>query len=64
MTPKMLRGIKTRAEHARIGADRTPPLPLPTAVDVAPPIRSQPPSDSGDRRFHSNTAVFLKGTPR
>ena len=38
-TPRMLRGIKTRAEHARNGTDRTPPLPLPTLVDLAP-IRS------------------------
>ena len=38
-TPRMLRGINTRAEHARNGTDRTPPLPLPTLVDLAP-IRS------------------------
>lgn len=40
MSPKMLRGIKTRAEHAPNGAVRTPPLPLPTDLNVALPIRS------------------------
>ena len=40
MTPKMLRGIKSRAENALKGADRSPPLPLPTNANVALPIQS------------------------
>jgi len=40
MTPKMLRGIKIRAEHAPSGADRTAPLPVPADITVALPIRS------------------------
>jgi len=39
MTPKMLRGVKTRAEQAPDGANRTLPLPLPHNVGVALPIR-------------------------
>ena len=40
MTPKMLRGIKFRAEHTPNRAHRTPPFPLSTDVGPALPIGS------------------------